>query len=103
LIEETIKTLEEVFKIKLQGSLDKYLGCKIIMTHEGFKIGQEKIIDNLITKFKDYMSGREFLTPTVNREVVERTIKNKSEEEQQKIYRSEIGSLLTVPGKALKP
>jgi hypothetical protein len=40
------------------------------------------------------MSGREYLTLSASKEVVERKIEIKLEEEQQKFYRRGIGSLL---------
>jgi hypothetical protein len=42
LIEETITSLEEVFKVKVQRSLDNYLGCKNNQDKQRFKIGQER-------------------------------------------------------------
>jgi hypothetical protein len=60
LIEESMTSLA---KVEVKGKLDKYLS----KTNKGFKIGQERIIHDLIMKFKHYPTRREFLiTPSAN-------------------------------------
>jgi Reverse transcriptase (RNA-dependent DNA polymerase) len=48
LINETISNLEKVFKIKVQGNLDDYLGCKVTRKNNGLFIGQKRIIEDLV-------------------------------------------------------
>jgi Reverse transcriptase (RNA-dependent DNA polymerase) len=51
-IEDTIAKLEEVFKVKVQGDLDDYLGCEITRSDTGFCIGQKCIIGDLVKRLR---------------------------------------------------
>jgi hypothetical protein len=94
LIEDTITSLQKVFKVKFKGTLEDYLGCEVVKEEEGFWIGQKRIIEDLIGKSKDFLSGRAFETPTINRYVVERGVEEPLEERKQVLFRSGVGSLL---------
>jgi hypothetical protein len=94
LIKEIITSLQEVFKVKVQGSLEDYLGCEVVKEEEGYWIGQRRIIEDLIGKFKVFLPGRVFDTPTLNRYVVERGVEEPLEEGKQALFRSGVGSLL---------
>jgi hypothetical protein len=48
----------------------------------------------LIGKFKDFLSGRAFETPTLNRYVVERGVEEHLEERKQALFRSGVGNML---------
>jgi hypothetical protein len=94
LIEETVKGLKNTFEVKVQGGLKDYLGCEISKTNEGFLIGQERIVQDLIVKFGDYLSGKDCSSPSANREVIHRKIENYFDKERQKLYQSGVRSLL---------
>jgi hypothetical protein len=55
MIQETISCLQNVFKVKVQGTLEDYLGCEVIRVEEGFWIGQKRIVEDLVDKFKDFL------------------------------------------------
>jgi hypothetical protein len=94
LIKETITSLQEVFKVKVQGTLEDYLGCEAVKEEEGYWIGQKRIIEDLTEKFKVFLPGRAFDTHTLNKYVVERGVEESLEEGKQALFRSGVGSLL---------
>jgi len=97
LIEDTIESLKKVFNIKVQGDLEDYLGCEITRNERGFCISQRRIIEDLVERFKDYLSGREFKTPSSSGYRVIRPDDDSEDclkNEEQMLYRSAVGSLL---------
>jgi hypothetical protein len=66
LIKDTITSLQEVFKVKVQGTLEDYLGCEVVKEEEGFWIGQRRIIEDLIGKFKVFLPGSVYGTPSLH-------------------------------------
>jgi hypothetical protein len=83
MIQETILSLQNAFKVKVQGTSEDYLGCEVIRVEEGFWIGQKRIVEDLVEKFKDFLPGRVFETPTLTRFVVERGVEESLEEKRQ--------------------
>jgi hypothetical protein len=68
--------LKNTFEVKAQGRLEDYLGCEITNTNESFLIGHERIVQDLIVRFGDYLSGRDFSSPSANREVIQRKVED---------------------------
>jgi hypothetical protein len=51
-------------------------------------------VQDLIMRFGDYLSGRDFSSASANREVIQRKVDDYLDEERQKLYQSGVGSLL---------
>jgi hypothetical protein len=83
LIEESIKNLQKVFKVKFHGTLEDYLSCEAVRVEEGFWIGKRRIIEDLIGKFKEFLPRRAYETPILNRYVVERGVEEPLIEKKQ--------------------
>jgi hypothetical protein len=66
----------------------------VVKEEEGYWIGQKRIIKDLTGKFKVFLPGRAFDTPTLNRYVVERGVEEPLEEGKQALFRSGVGSFL---------
>jgi hypothetical protein len=62
----------------------------------------KRIAEDLIERMKNFLFGRVFELPSSERFVVERVIKNKISNNEQKLYRSGVGSLLCLV-KHLRP
>jgi Reverse transcriptase (RNA-dependent DNA polymerase) len=98
-IEEVIKALGKVFKVKYLGKLEYFVGCRIIENFDGKKlwIHQPKLIKHLEADFKKYItSPREFVTPASpgTTSVRPKEDETKITESEQTIYRSGVGMLL---------
>jgi hypothetical protein len=100
-LEEVVKLIEEKgLKVKVESSTKDYLSCEIIFNSEKTKawIGQPHLIKKLENKFKDIIGSNQFEymtpgTPGLN------IVRPKTEEEQvspedQKLFRSGVGTLL---------
>jgi hypothetical protein len=97
LIDDTICRLKKVFNIKVQGNLEDYLGCEIKRSDKGFCIGQKRIIEELVGRLGQFLSGRDFKTPSPGGYGVMRPSDDSMDcldNEEQMLYRSAVGSLL---------
>jgi hypothetical protein len=87
--------------VKVQGTLEDYLVCEVVKEDEGYWIGQRRIIEDLIGKFKVFLPGRVFDTPTLNRYVVERGVEEPLEKGNKPYSGQEWKFAL--PGQVFKP
>ena len=98
-IQEVLKALASVFKVKNLGRMEHFVGCHLIRSKDKntIWIHQPKLIKHLESKFKDYIvTDRVFKTPAAPRTVFMRPGPNdpKLSPTNQKTYRSGVGMLL---------
>jgi hypothetical protein len=77
--------------------LEDYPGCEIKRSDKGFCIGQKRIIEELVGRLSQFLSGRDFKTPSPGGCGVMRHSDNSMDcldNEEQMLYRSAVGSLL---------
>jgi hypothetical protein len=93
---ETVNDLNKVFKVKLERSIQDFLGCEIICENGCLSIGQERIVDKLKNLNKNLNESVKWTTPSAPNFFVVRS-RSKAEmipTEKQKDFRSIIGTLL---------
>jgi hypothetical protein len=81
----------------VQGNLEDYLGCEIKRSDKGFCIGQKRIIEELVGRLSQFLSGRDFKAPSPGGYGVMRPSEDSMDclgNEEQMLYRSAVGSLL---------
>ena len=97
-IDQTIEEMKSVFSIKVQGTLDDYLGCDIKFDENRNKIwiGQPSIVDGLEKRFGKYLPTKTYKTPSTPGWLAVKPgdDDNKLGEIEQREYRGGVGMLL---------
>jgi hypothetical protein len=98
-IQQVIKELSKVFKVKYLGKLENFLGCRIIENKERdiIYLHQPKLLKNLEITFGEYLDKvRIYKTPAGPKTSIIRPVKGDPliSDEMQKKFRSGVGMLL---------
>jgi hypothetical protein len=97
-IDRAVKQIGEVFAIKVQGSLDDYLGCDIHFNADRTAVwlGQPSIIEGIQKRFGEVLPLKTLRTPSTPGWVAVRPLEDdlRIDEERQRDFRGGVGMLL---------